>query len=81
MAYTAYRVLRAPIDKIEDLMTAAIADGWQPLGTLVLGTLVLTTPDTNMVYQAIVKGSAESQALDTLEGRVTALELAQVPTP
>ena len=54
MAYTAYRVLRAPIDKIEDLMTAAIADGWQPLGTLVLGTLVLTTPDTNMVYQAIV---------------------------
>ena len=76
MAYTAYRVLRAPIDKIEDLMTAAIADGWQPLGTL-----VLTTPDTNMVYQAIVKGSAESQAFDTLEGRVTALELAQVPTP
>lgn len=76
MAYTAYRVLRAPIAKIEDLMTDAIADGWQPLGTP-----GLTTPDTNMVYQAIVKGSAESQAFDTLEGRVTALELAQVPTP
>ena len=76
MAYTAYRVLRAPIDKIEDLMTAAIADGWQPSGAP-----VLTAPDTNMVYQAIVKGSAESQAFDALEARVAALELAQVPAP
>lgn len=54
MAYTAYRVLRAPIDKIEDLMTAAIADGWQPSGAP-----VLTAPDTNMVYQAIVKGTPD----------------------
>ncbi|EMB2838879.1 DUF1737 domain-containing protein [Pseudomonas aeruginosa] len=34
MAYTAYRVLKAPIDQIERFMTEAIADGWQPLGAV-----------------------------------------------
>ena len=54
MAYTAYRVLRAPVEKIEDLMDKAISDGWQPLGAP-----VLVAPDTNMLYQAIAKGSPD----------------------
>lgn len=54
MAYTAYRVLRAPIDQIEELMTELIAAGWQPIGAP-----AMTAPDTNMIYQAVVKGTPD----------------------
>ena len=54
MAYTAYRVLRAPIDQIEELMTELIAAGWQPIGAP-----AMTAPDTNMIYQAIAKGTPD----------------------
>lgn len=55
MAYTAYRVLKAPIDQIERFMTEAIADGWQPLGAP-----ILLYPDDKAVYQALVKGTPDS---------------------
>ncbi|EKG0328519.1 DUF1737 domain-containing protein [Pseudomonas aeruginosa] len=54
MAYTAYRVLKAPIDQIERFMTEAIADGWQPLGAP-----ILFYPDDKAVYQALVKGTPD----------------------
>ncbi|HEJ6419606.1 TPA: DUF1737 domain-containing protein [Pseudomonas aeruginosa] len=54
MAYTAYRVLKAPIDQIERFMTEAIADGWQPLGAP-----ILLYPDDKAVYQALVKGTPD----------------------
>lgn len=54
MAYTAYRVLRAPIDQIEGLMAELIAAGWQPIGAP-----AMTAPDTNMIYQAVVKGTPD----------------------
>ena len=54
MAYTAYRVLRAPVDQIEGLMAELIAAGWQPIGAP-----AMTAPDTNMIYQAIVKGTPD----------------------
>ncbi|MDM4786264.1 hypothetical protein [Pseudomonas aeruginosa] len=54
MAYTAYRVLKAPIDQIERFMTEAIADGWQPLRAP-----ILLYPDDKAVYQALVKGTPD----------------------
>lgn len=54
MAYTGYRVLRAPIDQIETMMDELIGDGWQPLGAP-----TLTYPNSNMVYQAIVQGTPD----------------------
>ena len=54
MAYTGYRVLKAPIDQIETLMNDLIGDGWQPLGAP-----TLTYPNSNMVYQAIVQGTPD----------------------
>lgn len=41
MAYTAYRVLRAPIDQVEAFMAKAIAEGWQPLCDVGLGLHML----------------------------------------
>lgn len=54
MAYTGYRVLKAPIDQIETMMDELIGDGWQPLGAP-----TLTYPNSNMVYQAIVQGTPD----------------------
>lgn len=54
MAYTGYKVLKAPIDQIETIMNDLIGDGWQPLGAP-----TLTYPNSNMVYQAIVQGTPD----------------------
>lgn len=54
MAYTAYRVLKAPLNQIDQLMAAAIAEGWQPLGAP-----IMQEPQTGTLYQALVQGTPD----------------------
>lgn len=54
MSVTAYRVLRAPINQMESLMTEALAGGWQPLGSP-----FAQYPDSAVVYQALIKGTID----------------------
>lgn len=55
MAYTNYKMIKAPINQIEALIATAIAEGWQPFG----GPFVVFPADRE-IYQAVVKGTPDS---------------------
>lgn len=77
MAFTDYKVIKAPISAIEALVLAAIADNWVPFGSP-----AVMYPQDKEIYQALVKGTPDEGAItdykvvrapiDAIQGQVLA---------
>lgn len=54
MAITAYKVLRSPIEELEEQVNLAITEGWQPYGNP-----LSKSPQSYVVFQVLIKGTPD----------------------